>query len=376
MKDLINLFNCLSNKLISYGKNKPEKCIFNSISDLYYRENFHSDVIAYYLSYDLPKKCLISWLNEQLKAKNETEEIVYSEYEYSTPIREEGRRDITIYSQDHKRAIFIENKSNDAEDMDQQVYRYYMDLIKNNVSVDAVVYLNKKTLKEPSYTGWKNEDIDEIKALLLVTTLTGPNSFTDKIINEVIKESNDIRLTAFSMELKTLFKNIINGENIMSNSDFEEYMTLLNQDNNSDKMKRLVQLFNDLPNTMRDYYYEYLQGLRSDGIMPKTWKVGRYTRTCVFIDSIILGDINYVVDIWFSSDSIELVLHIRNTDVNVNEACDHIRQLIGNKWFFQKPAQEGSFYTFSSDKIFDQDGIKQLLRETVISFKDAIEAKH
>ena len=369
MKELLDLLKRLTPQIETYNDNKPEKCIFNAVSDMYYRENFHSDVIAYYLSYDIPKRCLINWINEQ---QNSSEEIVFAEYENSIPIREEGRRDITIYSQNHKRAIFIENKSNEAEDMDKQVYRYYRSLRQEKVEVDAIVYLNKKTIKEPSYTGWNNKEINTIKQKLLVTTLTGHNSFCEKVLDEVIKNSNDIRLSAFSMELKALFANIIKGDGIMNNSDLEEFMSVLSSGNNATSMKKLVQIYNDLPNSMREYYYNYIQSLRTDGLIPNIWHVGRYTRTCVFIDCMMLGEINYVIDIWFTTDSFEMVLHTRNTDINEKEACDHLKQLMGQKWIFPEPEQEDGFYTFSSDRVFDEKVVKRQITDLLQSIRDVL----
>ena len=47
-----NLFEELKKILREYKNRESKKCIFDSISDFYYRENYHSDILAYYFSYD------------------------------------------------------------------------------------------------------------------------------------------------------------------------------------------------------------------------------------------------------------------------------------------------------------------------------------
>ena len=118
--------------------------IFLSASDLYYRENFHSDILASILN---QKKLFchefLSFLNDSGKVeRNNNNYIKLTDYgEYTTHIhREENRIDIFIFDEATKHCVIVENKINDAVDRNEQIARYYECKVSEGYKVDAIVY--------------------------------------------------------------------------------------------------------------------------------------------------------------------------------------------------------------------------------------------
>ena len=70
-----------------------------------------------------------------------------------------GRIDIIIEGDKH--CIVIENKLNNAPDTYQQLPKYYRDLKKKGVTVDAFVYLPLSPQKSPDSSSWNDEESRE-----------------------------------------------------------------------------------------------------------------------------------------------------------------------------------------------------------------------
>jgi len=115
----------------TYKSSTNYNSIFKEISNYHYRENYHSDILALYLRHKEVKKEFILWLNNCLSDKDNR--INYREYEDGSVEREEHRIDILLYSSDKRKAIIIENKSNNADDQPKQLFRYYSDLKKERL---------------------------------------------------------------------------------------------------------------------------------------------------------------------------------------------------------------------------------------------------
>ncbi|MBO7485738.1 MAG: PD-(D/E)XK nuclease family protein [Spirochaetaceae bacterium] len=116
--------------------------IFETISDQYHKEKFHSDILYSILSPETPEIgtiCNKEILEEFVKmvdsafdfkvddtvkvSKEESNKVLNGDYE------KQGYIDLLITNSQNK-AIIIENKINDAQDMENQLVRY-MDYVKN-----------------------------------------------------------------------------------------------------------------------------------------------------------------------------------------------------------------------------------------------------
>lgn len=367
--DLIDEFS----KTITVSYKNIQPCVFNIISDTYYRENYHSDILSYYFHFPAAKRRLISWINKKLSNSN----IQYSDYDNSElPEREAQRRDITIYSNDRTHAIVIENKSNDASDRPRQLIGYYSDLIDQGIKVDAIIYLNKYSIKEPDYSGWKKDEIKTIKKLLLPTQLTGPGSITENVINKIIDNEEDPQLIGLSKELQSLFNNIINGEKIMSNEDLSKFLKVLNTKKTAENFKKLVDAYNSLPSLMRDYYKEFLEEKKEK--LPKIKKIARYKDNCLYIDfecdvekkNKQICTKTFYIDFWFSHEEIQIILGSRDY-VNWNKDLKALKKRMKNDWSFGDIPKDDN-PTISFSEVYDEEAVKEKMKEVINSFRKYI----
>lgn len=153
--------------------------LFALISDIYYRENMHSDILREILSPngnhgegDLYLRLFLDFINSFCKVP----QIDIHHYRHGAKaVREAGRRDITISTD--KRAIIIENKINDAGDTANQIPTYYNQL-KDDFEIDAIVYLTLSQTKEPDRTTW-GKDYDKTIDQKLVSIRAYEGKSTD-----------------------------------------------------------------------------------------------------------------------------------------------------------------------------------------------------
>lgn len=147
---------------------------FTLVSDIYYRENFHSDIIAAILSPlsnhgegKLFLRLFIDYLKNvalrQNKLKIEEELRKLSLDDDISVKREDGRIDIKIQAPTW--TIIIENKINGANDQKRQLPRYVDDCGSDNVK--AIVYLTAANEKMPEENGWLPGDDKKVKPKLL-----------------------------------------------------------------------------------------------------------------------------------------------------------------------------------------------------------------
>ena len=150
-------------------KFSPEFNIFTIISDVYHRENFHSDVLKAFLDSNsghnegsLFLDQFIKMINSKMKAPASGK---IAKYENATVERERHRIDILIKNGSSKNCIIIENKINGAVDMPKQLSRYYQEMNANGYHVDAIVYLTKTENEVPdrqSYEEIRKRNIDNL----------------------------------------------------------------------------------------------------------------------------------------------------------------------------------------------------------------------
>lgn len=157
-----------------FDKNQQKRNVrlgFNAfalISDVYHRENFHSDVIKALLDpteeHDQKSLFLLKFI-EFLRRQHHID-IAAGNYQTARIAREEGRIDVLMYDPTSKRAVIIENKINNASDMDRQVIRYLEKVESWNYTCDAIIYLTLDSIKTPEMEGWTENERSKITKLL------------------------------------------------------------------------------------------------------------------------------------------------------------------------------------------------------------------
>jgi hypothetical protein len=140
--------------------------IFRLVSDTYYRENLHSDVIKILLESETHSdsiRLFIQLLNT-LEPKLALDASRYADAKLE---RERGHIDILVHSPKNKCCIVIENKIHDAIDQKGQLSRYFTFCKNHDYKPEAIVYLSKDGRKEPSERAFSNTDKAEAQKLFV-----------------------------------------------------------------------------------------------------------------------------------------------------------------------------------------------------------------
>lgn len=210
--------------------------IFELISDIYYRENFHSDIIAQLLRNEIILKNFLDFIGVD-KSK-------YENYEVE---REESKIDILIKTE--KNCIIVENKLNWAKDMPEQLFRYYNEC-KNNkkLEVDKIVYLSPNSWKQP-----EEQSIKEIPKELIKTIIgyDGENNdFYTMVLQKSLEEMNNKEPKEWRLLLEHYLKILRQtGETKMDKLTKEFYDKIINDGKEYEKIELIATMYNDLTKT-------------------------------------------------------------------------------------------------------------------------------
>jgi hypothetical protein len=193
--------------------------IFTAFSDYYYRENLHSDILRFIFDPHTEKigngkymKIFKDFIETKLGRG------IILDLNSITIEREKDKIDVLIKDSSNN-CILIENKINNAIDMDDQIGRYYNILLRKKYSVQAIIYLTLSPLKRLD----KNYSIKDIQArqeieriLIEVSAINknGESNFVDNVINNCIGVSNNMVSTVFLTEYSSLLKYL--GGNFMA----------------------------------------------------------------------------------------------------------------------------------------------------------------
>ena len=210
--------------------------IFELISDIYYRENFHSDIIAQLLRNEIILKNFLDFIG-----------VDKSKYENCEVEREESKIDILIKTE--KNCIIVENKLNWAKDMPEQLFRYYNEC-KNNkkLEVDKIVYLSPNSWKEP-----EEQSIKEIPKELIKTIIgyDGENNdFYTMVLQKSLEEMNNKEPKEWRLLLEHYLKILRQtGETKMDKLTKEFYDKIVNDGKEYEKIELIATMYNDLTKT-------------------------------------------------------------------------------------------------------------------------------
>ncbi len=290
-----------------YQKNYTEQekfNLFHVISDLYYRENFHSDMIAFFLDpyanhgyKDLMLYNFIVLLNRS------GFDIDATLYRDATVVREkEARIDILIKSELNKHAIIIENKINNAGDMPRQLPRYY-DYVVKNYKLDAIVYLPLDNNKSPDTDGWTEVDKKHVFPLLKIIpaydNTHGINIAEDWLLKS-LPQIDNIDVVSSIRQYANLI--ITLNRNNMDTIVLEKFYHELLQADNLKTAQSIRNMLNDMPS----YLAQRIQNKFREFCYPfeKIWIYN--SRDAVFEKAVIEG-IYIKMDIWCYEDHYDVL---------------------------------------------------------------------
>lgn len=340
---MLEIINQLYPIIKNCNKGFDVTSVFSKISECHYRENFHSDIIAYYLQNDEVKERFIDWISTPSGSLDGKIEKI--SYKGGAVKRETSRIDITLLSHDEKKAIIIENKSNNACDQFNQLHNYISRLKEEGVEIEKILYLNKDSEKKPDIAALKEDDRRGIESILKVSNLQG---FIDNVINPVIVQTSNIRLNGLSQEIRSLFQILIYKD--MNVDKIIELIGNLNEPGNLDKLRDVIRAYDQIPDALAEYFKSYLTSQAPDYSIP-----GVYNKYCVIIESILIGSKVFTVDIWFSRDQVDFSFFIRKNNGN-HADVELVRSRAGNSFPFNE-FRDGR-YRFYHENPLDIAGIK------------------
>ena len=230
--------------------------IFELISDIYYRENFHSDIIAKLLENEIILKNFLKFIG-----------VNESAYKNAEVEREESKIDILIKTE--KNCIIVENKLNWAKDMPEQLFRYYNEC-KNNkkLEVDKIVYLSPNSSKMP-----EDYSVKEIPKELIKTIIGYDGEredFYTMVLEKSLKEMNNNEPKEWLLLLEHYLKILrLTGETKMDKLTKEFYDKIVNDGKEYEKIELIATMYNDLIKTRKNNLVEKFNG-------NDDWKEGFY----------------------------------------------------------------------------------------------------
>jgi hypothetical protein len=130
--------------------------IILAASDIYYHENYHSDIIAYILE---NKRDTLKYFIKYINGLSDMPKIDVNNYLDTEVIREENKIDILIRDLTSLHCIIVENKINNAGDMPRQLPKYYKKSEENGYTVDKLLYYSLDGEKRPDKSTWTDKDL-------------------------------------------------------------------------------------------------------------------------------------------------------------------------------------------------------------------------
>lgn len=290
--------------------------IFSIVSDLYYRENFHSDIIRFFLDTqekhgyrDIFVNLFISMLNKTGKS------IDPSNYYDAVAIREEGKIDILIKSETSKRAIIIENKINNAGDMQRQIPRYY-DYVSPNYIIDAIVYLPLDRNKQPDKSDWSEKDKENVdnkdvnKKLLIIIPAIDEIHRVSLVNNWLIPSELAIDNIDIISTLRQYSQLIIKlNTSIMDTTILEKFYKELKVGDNLKTAQSIRNMLNELPNYLAIRIKEKFESCCSP--FSKIWI---YKSTDAVFEGALIRGLYLKIDIWCYENRYDVLFWAREED--------------------------------------------------------------
>lgn len=269
--------------------------VFKLASDLYYRENFHSDIMKAFLDPNgnhnegnLFLYAFIDFLNAHFPNESYISKF---DYRNATAVRESGKIDILIKSEESKHCIIIENKINNARDTWRQLPKYYDLMTNQGFHVDAIIYIPLDESKKPDQSSWNENDINHVKPLLCCVPAYGADhNLVDNWIHPCSLLSKNIDCVLILRQYGELIKLL--KLNSMNNILLEKFhQAILSNPENLATAISIGDMLSKLPIYMADRLVEKFK--EQDGAY-LVWKYKPEFCGVLFE----VNNIQYKIDIW------------------------------------------------------------------------------
>lgn len=299
--------------------------LFAIVSDLYYRENFHSDILKAVLDpagkHQEKDKYLILFL-DFIRSHGAT--VTLSAYADSQVVREEGRIDILIKDETSRKAVIIENKINGAPDMPRQLPRYLEIVTTQGYSCDAIIYLRLNGHAGPDMTGWSTTDQEQVKAILRIIPAYAETE--NDLLNGWIAPCQKAALSHDAQHILRQYGDLIRklGSNIMNKPVMDNFYNLILEGENFKTALSLKAMLEDLIL----YRVEKLIAHFQYDLAP-FGRIANCNDNDAYLTGLHWNDAHLGLDIWVGPDSYALQFWDRNDRPRANGRAEAILQKMG-----------------------------------------------
>nr|WP_067054002.1 PD-(D/E)XK nuclease family protein [Mucilaginibacter sp. L294] len=255
-----------------------------------YLENFHSDIIASLLNPEAPHQqfnvflfLFIDYLNKFHDLEIDKEE--FTDVEVT---REKGRIDIWIKDTISRKSIIIENKINNAADMDDQIDRYHEYAeTDNNYPVEVIVYLTiDGTKKAPPAGRLINPLIKNVEAFT-----DNAHDLLNGWLEPCLKVAGNPDSFSFLYQYIKLIKHLASRS--MATNTMEELYNFISEENGFKTLDTIVEMYAGLTTFRADKFSKDILDYA-----PFKRQI-RYKPWYLLYDFYLYNDHRLKLDVWF-----------------------------------------------------------------------------
>jgi hypothetical protein len=258
-----------------------------------YLENFHSDIIASLLNPHAPHNQSTTFLLLFINYLNEFHELGIDKTDFSNVevTREKGHLDIWIKDTISRKSIIIENKINNAVDMDNQIDRYHEYAeIDHKYHVEAIVYLTiDGTKKAPPADRAINHLIKNIAAFFNQTS-----DLVNGWLEVCYKAANNPDSSSFLYQYIKLIKHLANRS--METNTMEELYNFISAEDGFKTLDTIVKMYAELTTFRTD---KFSRGLTDYSPFKKQY---RYKPMYWLYENYLYNNHKLKLDIWFEEN--------------------------------------------------------------------------
>lgn len=311
---------------------KPFNLIL-STSDIYYRENFHSDILVAILQKNTK---YIHWFIDFINLS--THRIVDSSYYKNVVVvREDNRIDILIKDTETKHCIIFENKINNAGDMDRQIPRYVNLQKDNEMIIDAVVYFSLDGRKRPDTVSWTKSDKELMKnenIIYCAAVNDTEKCFLNNFLRKCILSNTSIDEYSFFRQYADLIQYMWSDQ--MDMNLMEDFYQTICKENNYKSAQSIRSMVNDLVTFRRDRIYNFYVNNHSPFDNISTWS----SNDTLFHKISTITDENIKFDIFSSETNTLIQFWVQNPKTNDDYILKILKEIGKEKDFIRKSDNE------------------------------------
>lgn len=351
MDKIKELLNRLA-PIIKESEEKQEKRmetgfnLFYLISDHYYRETFHSDIIAALLS---PKEkhgggnLYLNLFLDMIGVDKSNYQDAKVHKEYGTNDGTLGGRIDIFIEGGNKHCVVVENKLNNAGDTYKQLPKYYHYLDNNKYNIDKFVYLPLNPYKTPDKSDWSDEErifIDG-KLKILPAFLEGEPNLIDNWLEIAEKKTENEDARFIIKQYVTVLRNLTNS--IMNAKSLKSFYNEMIEGDNLKTALSVRDMLNDLP----EYMAKRIVDKYSSNCEPfeKVFLFSTSSQKAAVLHEAKVKEILISVDIYCSVQGYTIVFFNRQGNIPEDE-FQGIKNSLDSLKDFKKRIKENNQYEF------------------------------